>query len=255
MPVRRRTCHLVVVRTNRRAALALTVVLLSAPACSGPPLEWSSHEYVPPRAGPAAVDDPRLCGGTEASLGDLVFRAGWSRDTGELLVLKSPDGGVTWEDPVVAEGRERGASVCDRPVPSLFADSVNNFLHLAYFAEPRGGAGVYYVHSMDAQHVAQTGSGMFEPPIAITYGTRPVRTSVVSRGDTVVVAYEDPNSPRGGVHVALSHTAGHSFDSRFEGSVGSASAPAAALRAGELIVEWREAVAPFRSVRRRGSFR
>jgi hypothetical protein len=255
MPIPRHGWHFAAMRTSRRKFPVLTAILASALACGGLAVEWGSHEYVAPRSAAAVVDDPRLCGVSEISLGAFFFRAGWSRGTGDLLVLKSPDGGATWEEPVVADNRERGSSVCDRPLPSLFADSVNNFLHVSYFAEPRGGAGVYYVHSMDAENVAQTGSGMFEQPIAITYGTRPVRTSVASRGDTVVVAFEDPNSPRGGVHVALSHTAGHSFDRRFEGSVGSAAAPAVSLREGELTVEWQEAIEPFRSVRRRGSFR
>lgn len=197
---------------------------------------------------------PAVCVGGRTSLGPHHYAAGWSTG-GELLAFRSDDAGASWGPPVIADARERGADVCDRPAPAVFADTLNGFLHVAYYAEPRGGSGVYYVHSMYPEQLAQVGAGMFEQPVALTYGTRAVRTTVASRGDTVVVAYEDPNSPRGGIGAAFSTTGGHSFASRLQVSSGPATSPAAELRAGALRVYWREGMEPFRWMRRDAGFR
>ena len=171
--------------------------------------------------------------------------------------MRSADGGATWEAPVIPDSRESPEPPCRRLPPSLFADSGNGFLHVAYFSEVPGGAGVYYVHSMDAARLVQVGPGMFEQPRALTYGRRGARTSVASRGDTVVVAYEDPNSARGGLQLAVSSTAGHSFDLRvpLPGGTGAVAHPSVELAAGRVTVTWREAADTSRALRRSGSFR
>ncbi|WP_348246247.1 hypothetical protein, partial [Salmonella enterica] len=65
----------------------------------------------------------------------------------------------------------------------------------------------------------------FEPPQVIVYGARPATTSVVSAGDLVLVAYEDPNTGgRPFISVAVSRTAGHTWAERFAASEGSMSA-------------------------------
>lgn len=240
----------------RRITSGLPGVLLLAFGCAADAVSWGPAEYVQaaPAVPSAAAEDSRLCAAAETAHGALRFRAGWSVVSGELVVMKSADGGGSWESPVVADMRERGSSTCERPRPALFVDSANTFLHLTYYARPPGAPGVYYVHSMNAERLAQMGEGMFEEPVAITFGSRPVRTTVASRGDTVVIAHEDPNSPRGGVQVALSTTAGHSFERRMSGSRSPGSAPIVELREGEVIVWWRETSEPHRWLRQRGAF-
>lgn len=238
-------------------AALLVATAAVASSCVATPVEWEPFEYVnsgPPSPALVFTPDSRLCAAAFSALGDYHYQAGWSH-SGELLVLKSADAGVSWDTPVVADARERSADVCGRSAPALFADSINGYLHVAYYGEPPGGSGVYYVHSMYPEQLAQVGAGMFEQPLALTYGTRPVRAAVASRGDTVVVAYEDPNSPRGSLGIALSTTGGHSFDHRLAASTAAAEMPDVGLRAGGLLIRWREAAAPQRWMQRSGKFR
>jgi hypothetical protein len=236
------------------AALCAAVV----GGCAAEPIRWDAVEYLDNEsaATPRLLHEEQLCGGVEVQRGSERYRAWWDARNGALTVMRSADGGSSWQPPVVADGRNSPEPPCRRPPPALFADSVNGFLHVSYFSEVPGGAGVYYVHSMDATRLAQVGPGMFEPPVALTYGRRAARTSVASRGGMVVVAYEDPNSTRGGIHLAISSTAGHSFDSRIAlpAGVGAAGEPRVELSAGRLAVIWRELAGAGRVVRRSGSF-
>lgn len=230
-----------------------------AGGCSPDPIAWGAVEYLDTgvAAETAVGADDQLCGVKEAGDGDERYRAGWDARTGALTVMRSADGGLSWEAPVIADRRRSPEPPCRRAPPSLFADSGNGFLHVAYFSEAAGGAGVYYVHSMDAARLVQVGPGMFEQPVALTYGRREARTSVASRGDTVVVAYEDPNSARGGIQLAVSSTAGHSFDLRvpLPGGTGAVAHPSVELAAGRVTLTWREAADTSRVLRRSGSFR
>jgi hypothetical protein len=81
----------------------------------------------------------------------------------------------------------------------------------------------------------------------IVYGDRPAATSVASAGDRAVVAYEDPNTGgRPFVSIALSRTAGHSWDDRVPVSARNVAAerPAVALRGDLVVVGWVERSAP-----------
>lgn len=238
---------------------AITTTALVAAACAPDPIAWGAVEYAGASfAGETAVAaDDQLCGVTEVAYGHDRYRAGWNARTGALTVMRSGDGGSLWEAPVVPDARESPEPACSRIPPSLFADSGNGFLHVAYFSEAPRGAGVYYVHSMDAARLVQVGPGMFEQPVALTYGRRAARTSVASRGDTVIVAYEDPNSARGGIQLAVSSTAGHSFDARvpLPGGTGPVGQPHVELAAGQITVTWREMAGAARTLRRSGSFR
>jgi hypothetical protein len=238
--------------------IAIIAAVSGALGCVADPVEWEAPAYLtntPSTASETTEAVPAaLCSVVSAALGDFHYRAGWSR-AGELLVMKSGDRGETWESPVVADGREKPADVCYRPAPALFADSLNGYLHVVYFAEPRGAPGVYYVHSMYPEQLAQVGAGMFEQPLPIVFGTRVARTAVASRGDTVVVAHEDPNAQRGGIGVAISRTGGHSFDRRLVASSGPAQAPRVELRAGEVRLFWQDGGEPQRWMTRRGVFR
>jgi hypothetical protein len=157
---------------------------------------------------------------------------------------------------VIVESRASTGSACS--LLAIFADTMNRYLHVSYFLDIQGAAGLYYVHSMNADKLSTIGEGMFETPRAIVYGNRPVPMSIASRGDTVAVVHEDPNSQRPRIMVALSTTAGHSFDHRERVSpeAGEATRPSVALRAGEIHVVWLQVARDMtRAVRRIGRFR
>jgi hypothetical protein len=151
------------------------------------------------------------------------------------VAARSADGGATWTPPVPVDTVDVGTLGCARPAPALTIDRRNGFVHLAYSLRGPEGGGVFYAHRMDPR-------APFEPPQVIVYGTdRPVAVGVASQGDTVVVAYEDPNvADRPAVSIALSRTGGHRFDERLVVSGGGVSAqrPAVALGGSNVAVGW-----------------
>lgn len=137
-----------------------------------------------------------------------MFATWWTvrpDSSAELLVARSPDSGKSWTSPVVADSTDRSARGCGRPAPAIAADSANRYVHIAYYAEPASGRGIFFAHSMD-------GGKTFHAPVPISFGDKPAFVAVASAGDRVVVAYDDPNSVEPMVSVALSRTMGHIFE-------------------------------------------
>lgn len=205
--------------------------LLSLLACSGTPVAWNEVTYPthpPSRLSPAVASVPP--GGCPASFrasrmvqrrpdgrgGDtLTYGTWWAvrpDSSAVLMAALSRDGGRTWGLMAPAETTDASRRGCARPAPSIYADT-NGYVHFAYFLEPRDGGGVFFAHTMNGRHLG-VGDGVFHTPVAIVYGERPSHTSVVAAGDTVAVAYEDPNSERPQVALALSRTTGHIFEAR-----------------------------------------
>jgi hypothetical protein len=198
----------------------------SALAAAVPPL--------PDLRGRACEGSVRLADGRDGER----YAAWWSvgpQGTVTLVAARSADAGATWTPPVPVDTVDVGTLGCARPAPALAVDRQNGFVHLAYSLRGPEGGGVFYAHRMDPR-------APFEPPQVIVYGTeRPVAVSVASQGDTVVVAYEDPNvADRPAVSMALSRTGGHTFEERVVVSGGGASAqrPAVALRGPTLAIGW-----------------
>jgi hypothetical protein len=182
-----------------------------------------------------------ICPGSLAAVrarGDTAFSAWWAprRDSAvELVVARSNDGGRTWRAPVVADSTDRGRSGCGRAPLAITVDSLDGYVHVVYFLVSREGPGVFCTHSME-------GGTMFHQPVPIVYGERISVAAVASWGDTVAVAYEDPNASLPQVWLALSRTTGHIFEQRASVSSPSASAtrPAVALRGRRIAVAWNE---------------
>ncbi|MGI8498167.1 MAG: hypothetical protein ACR2OG_11370 [Gemmatimonadaceae bacterium] len=242
----------------RRRIIALLWVALTA-ACDAP-LEWG---HVKPLAGgttagrqlvagpPAVVmlaDAPRpsidfppgACPASAAfaAAGVARFAAWWAIgvDSGaSLVVARSRNAGREWEPAVVADSRDRSASGCDVPPPSITADSTNGYVHVAYFLRsPEGsGGGIWFTHSMDRGR-------SWHAPVAVIFGENPARTAVASLGDTVVVAYEDPSGGPRRIGIAISRTMGHIFEERLPvtGTEGVATDPLLLLRPGAIAVAW-----------------
>ncbi len=274
-------------RRSQAAALPLALLLpLTVAACVRDPVEWREagerRLVVPaptpdrPVAFPDAIADSMLTGALHAALptgasgapvplaveppdptgtrcpaslrwatgrGEERVAAWWALRpdrTAEVMASRSTDGGRSWDTAARVDTLDRGAVGCERPAPSVAVDTVNGFVHLAYSMLAPEGRGVFYAHRMDPR-------AAFEIPQVIVYGERPATTSVVSAGDLVLVAYEDPNTGgRPFVSVAVSRTAGHTWDERFAASEGSMSAerPLLRVRGGDVALGWVERSAP-----------
>jgi len=199
----------------RRPLIALVAALLTI-ACSKAVVEWSDIvfngappeplEYPGPgQSGPEVPQCPASL--RIASAGRFSYAVWWQAraDSSAMLMASRSSGGMGWSHPVIADSTDHGVRGCGRPAPSIAADSVSGYVHLAYFAEPANGSGVFFAHSMDS-------SATFHSPVPIVFGKNPSRTSTASAGDRVVVAYEDPNDVRPRIGLALSKTMGHIFD-------------------------------------------
>lgn len=231
-------------------------------ACTPDPVKWDSERRsdaaVPAGAlltlqgggEPAMVaawTPPMLPAGTprcEGSLvatparGDTAFAAWWAprADSSALLVVaRSDDGGRDWRSPEIADSTDKGHNGCARPAPFIVADSTNGYVHVVYFMVAAEGPGVFFTHSM--------GQGvMFHSPVPVVYGERVSAAAVACNGDTVAVAYLDPNSSLPQLWLALSRTTGHIFESRTEVSPSTeeAARPAVAVRGHRIAVAWIE---------------
>lgn len=221
-------------------------------ACADGGVEWGPVTYggsaSPGSASVVALPPPGGAGCADVVVvarGEERYAAWWEgrADGGSALLLaRSPDGGVSWGAPLVADDRDSGGLRCSRPPPSLFADETSGYLHLTYHISPPGSAGVYFTHSMQASALGTTGMGVLHTPVPVTHGDRPVRSSVAGRGDTVVVAFEDPNSVKPRILLALSTGAGHVFSTYGAVSPPGASAaePRVSLTGDSVRVHWVE---------------
>ncbi len=225
----------------RRASFVC--VLLLAGACTPDPVKWDSES---PLAMVAAWTPPQMPAGRrcEGSLvaararADTAYAAWWAprADSSALLVVaRSDDGGRDWLAPEVADSTDHGRSGCNRLPPFIAADTANGYVHVVYFMVAAEGPGVFVTHSM-----AQ--GQMFHSPVPIVYGERASAAAVACNGDTVAVAYIDPNASTPQIWLALSRTAGHIFEERLEvsPSTAQASRPAVAVRGHRVSVAWLE---------------
>ena len=170
--------------------------------------------------------------------GDTAYATWWTMrpdSTAALVVARSDDGGWHWRPAVIADSVDRGRSGCRRLPPAIGADSLTGDVLVVYFMQAPEGPGLFFTHSMDA-------GAMFHAPVAIVYGERASAAAVSSRGDTVAVAYEDPNAAVPQVWLALSRSQGHIFEHRLGVSTASARGenPAVVVRDGRVAVAWNE---------------
>lgn len=235
---------------------------LSLAACTQDPIKWDAEQRTdtPVPAGarltlgpsgmpvmvaawtpPSAPSGTPQCAGSlvaTTARGDTAYAAWWAprADSNALLVVaRSVDRGHSWHAPEIADSTDRGRTGCERPAPFIFADTANGYVHVVYFMVASEGPGLFFTHSMGAGE-------MFHSPVAIVYGERVSTAAVSGNGDTVAVAYLDPNASAPQLWVALSRTTGHIFESRLPVSPATqqASRPAVAVRGHRISVAWLE---------------
>ena len=195
-----------------------SLILILLIACARSPVEWGDVVYTgaprEPSEFPSPLEpspSPTACPGSLriAKAGKEQFAVWWQSrpDSSVALMAARSENGRSWSAAIAADTTDHGVRGCGRPAPAIAADSSSGYVHVAYFAEPASGAGIFFAHSMDK---GQT----FHSPVPIVFGRNPSRVSVASKRDRVVVAYEDPNSKQPVIGVALSETMGHIFESR-----------------------------------------
>jgi hypothetical protein len=232
-------------RCRSAAAIGLLGLLVMA-ACAPEPVRWdvaqSRVAEVPARWVPdAAPDAGPVCASSlvaSKARGDTAYAAWWAPradSSAILLVARSDDRGHSWRTPEIADSTDKGRSGCARPPPFLATDSLNGYVHVAYFLVAPEGPGVFFTHSM-------AGGTMFHSPVPIVYGERVSVASVAAEGDTVAVAYENPNAATSQIWLALSHSTGHIFEERASVSSANVTAtnPSVTLHDGRVAVSWTE---------------
>ena len=245
--------------------IAAALALVAAGACAADPVEWDAaiaRRPAPPPDARLILDDrrapqfvtavmplrlpppqltPTICAGSlrlAASTALDMYAAWWSlrpNRSVSLKVARSDDGGQTWRVPAVVDSTDIGGRGCDRPPPALAADARSGNVYVVYFIHGAEGPGVFFSHSMERGVI-------FHAPVPVVYGERPSDAAVAGSGDTVAVAYENPNSARPQISLAVSRTAGHLFERRTNvtGAGATADQPQVAVRGGRIAVMWLE---------------
>ncbi len=194
----------------------------SLAACEVSPVEWGPIAF---SGGPGEPTDipsvlqtsppGALCPASlrVATTGGVSYAAWFQSrpDSSVTLFMSRAVSGGGWLPAAIVDSTDHGVRGCARPAPGISADSASGYVHIAWFAEPGSGGGVFFAHSMD-QGIT------FHAPVPIVYGRNPSGVSVAASGDRVAVAYEDPNAVQPIVAIALSKTMGHIFENRLQGS-------------------------------------
>jgi hypothetical protein len=251
----------------RLASVSCGVLALAA--CEKPPVEWrgDARQIIAPAladvgpepgmaqlvlrsdgspalettaASASSPADTAACPGSlrvAAMSSTELYAVWWSRrpaGRASLVSARSDDAGGTWTQPVAVDTTDRGVAACNRPAPAIAADAKSGYVHVTYFLNSTGGPGVFFAHSMERGE-------LFHAPVPIMYGERPSATAVAAADSMVIVAFEDPNSERSQIALAMSRTWGHIFaPQRPEASAGAiiAERPLVALSQSLIAVGW-----------------
>lgn len=212
---------------------SLRVVAIAPGPAGATPNQALDHAAMG-HAMPAA---PAAAAGADSARLVAVWWAVRPDSTAWLLSARGSAGGAAWEPAVPVDTMDRGPRGCARPAPSVAWTGENGYVHVAYWLDAPEGAGVFYAHSMLRGRLYDT------EPQPIAYGPRVSRSAVAARGDTVVVAFEDPNGRAAAMVLALSLTTGHGFvDKSIRASPGdfAAMAPWVAVDSAGVLVRWSE---------------
>jgi hypothetical protein len=170
---------------------------------------------------------------------ELTAAAWWSLrpdSSVRLVAALSPNRGATWSPAAPVDTLDASRRGCARPAPAVAIDPKSGYIHVAYWMEAPEGPGVFFSHSMDE-------GASYHAPIPIIYGNRPAAVAIAASGDTLAIAYEDPNAATPAIGLALSKSQGHLFERK--GILASARGaraerPLVAVQGSTLLVGWLE---------------
>ncbi len=121
----------------------------------------------------------------------MAWRRIFEGEVRDVVVMRSPDGGATWNEPV--RPREDGwvFGGCPHAGPSLEIDQAG-VVHIAWWTGKPGEAGVYYARSADA------GKTFEATPIAVGEKAAPAHVQLAVGDFGTVVGWDDglSQSPR-----------------------------------------------------------
>ena len=256
-------------RDRRRAVrvvLAALALALPSTSCTDAPVDWTSSGFAASTgtmnrmaitaAGTLVTDSlalladrvapppgERCAGSLRLARSGRTLHAVWwaprADSSARLLAAHSVDEGRSWSAVAPVDTLDRGVNGCRRAAPSIAADSTTGYVHVAYGLTAPEGPGLFFAHSMD-------GGLTFHAPVPILYGERMGRTSVAADGNLVAVAFEDPNSMKPRVGLALSGTMGHIFEHRVmpvSDDNGAATHPVTAVRGRRIAIGWEQRAA------------
>jgi hypothetical protein len=145
-----------------------------------------------------------IAAGPDGSL-YLAWRAIFPGDVRDVVVMRSPDGGDTWDAPV--KPREDGWVFpgCPHAGPSLKVDGTGA-VHVAWWQGKAGEAGVYHGVSTDG------GRTFSAQPLAVAERSTPAHVQLALAGRGLVnVAWDDGHSALPGILLRRSTDGGRTF--------------------------------------------
>lgn len=185
--------------------------------------------------------DSLACAGSYAATpmhGDSIVAAWWRFDStsvARLMLARSPDSGIHWDEPTVVAAAAPGTRACVQPPPGLASDAATGRIAVAYHGVAGGLPGLVAM----LLNAAGRPSG---PAAIVAPGGIPRAAAVALAGDVVAVAYESPATTDDAVWLAIFGGARHisGVPARVTPDSTRAFAPAVALRAGRIAVAWNE---------------
>lgn len=249
-------------RSTGPSVLRSALLLVLAMACTSSPVDWTVDRSTPLDTDSARVitADGKLHPDTLLALAARVtppvasicpgslrlaraagslYAVWWTPrpdSTASLLSSRSLDGGRHWSAAAAVDTSDHGVTGCERVAPSIAADSASGYVHITYAMRAPEGPGLFFSHSMDE-------GVTFHTPVAILYGDKLGRTSIAADHDIVVVGFEDPNSTRPRIGLAISRTMGHIFEQRIlplSEDVGTATRPLTAVSGRRIAIAWEQ---------------
>ena len=145
-----------------------------------------------------------IAAGPDGSL-YLAWRAIFPGDVRDVVVMRSPDGGDTWDAPVKPRADGWVFPGCPHAGPSLKVDAAGA-VHIAWWQGKAGEAGVYYGVSTDG---AKTFAAQ---PLAVGERSTPAHVQLaLAPGGLINVAWDDGHSALPGILLRRSSDGGRTF--------------------------------------------
>jgi hypothetical protein len=167
----------------------------------------------------------------------LAWRKVFPGNVRDIVVARSPDGGMSWEDPVRAHADNWVFDGCPHAGPSLQVDARGG-VHIAWWTGKQGSAGVWYARSDD-------GALTFSKPIPLGVAefSRPAHVQLALGGqDRVIAAWDDGTlaTPRVVVRTSKNRGATWSEPATLSDSGRAAGFPVVAATKERMAVAWSE---------------